>query len=102
MTVSMAIVSSMGVSQTMVSQIMSVSQTVSVSVSIVSIGLRLSLSFSLVQSVDGLEGAGNTRVELTDSVSVSVERVSLSAPLSDVVSVDSMKTLGRPGYERSG
>merc|ERR1719309_1324582 len=36
------------------------------------------------------------------SVSVSVVRVSLSAPLSDVVSVDSMKTLGRPGYERSG
>merc|ERR1711955_187340 len=93
----------------MVSQMMSVSQTVSVS--IVSIGLRLSLSFSLVQSVDGLEGAGSTRVELADSVfvsvdgsniSVSVIRVSLSAPLSDVVSVDSMKTLGRPGYERSG
>merc|ERR1719312_1133125 len=69
MTVSMAIVSTMGVSQAMVSQMMSVSQTVSVSesvsVSVVSIGLR----------------------------------VSLSAPLSDVVS---MKTLGRPGYERSG
>merc|ERR1712133_311110 len=110
MTVSTAIVS-----QTMVSQMMSVSQTVSVSksvsVSIVSIGLRLSLSLSLVQSVDGLEGAGSTRVELADSVSVSVdgsnisvsvERVSLSAPLSDVVSVDAMKTLGRPGYERSG
>merc|ERR1712126_614876 len=111
MTVSMTIVSTMGVSQTMVSQMMTVSQTESVSVSIVSIGLRLSLSFSLVQSVDGLEGAGNTRVELADSVSVSVDgsnisvsvvRVSLSAPLSDVVSVDSMKTLGRPGYERSG
>merc|ERR1711881_801550 len=111
----------MGVSQTMVSQMMSVSQTVSVSetvsVSVVSIGL------TLVQSVDGLEGASSTRVELADSVSVSevpqtvdivktktnsvsvsvsVERVSLSAPLSDVVSVDSMKTLGRPGYERSG
>merc|ERR1712121_472679 len=109
MTVSMTIVSTMGVSQTMVSQMMTVSQ--SVSVSIVSIGLRLSLSLSLVQSVDGLEGASNTRVELTDSVSVSidgsnisvsVERISLSAPLSDVVSVDSMKTLGRPGYERSG
>merc|ERR1712133_34456 len=110
MTVSTAIVS-----QTMVSQMMSVSQTVSVSksvsVSVVSIGLRLSLSLSLVQSVDGLEGASNTRVELTDSVSVSVDgsnisvsvvRISLSAPLSDVVSVDSMKTLGRPGYERSG
>merc|ERR1712243_156128 len=55
----------MGVSQTMVSQMMSVSQTVSVS----------------------------------ETVSVSVRRVSLSAPLSDVVS---MKTLGRPGYERSG
>merc|ERR1719167_1499987 len=41
-------------------------------------------------------------VSVSKSVSVSVERVSLSAPLSDVVSVDSMKTLGRPGYERSG
>merc|ERR1712133_349854 len=94
---------------------MSVSQTVSVSetvsVSVVSIGLRLSLSLPLVQSVDGLEGASNTRVELADSVSVSVDgsnisvsvrRISLSAPLSDVVSVDSMKTLRRPGYERSG
>merc|ERR1711962_1982435 len=92
---------------------MSVSQTVSVSesVSVVSIGLRLSLSLPLVQSVDGLEGAGSTRVELADSVSLSVDgsnisvsvvRISLSAPLSDVVSVDSMKTLGRPGYERSG
>merc|ERR1711881_226299 len=111
----------MGVSQTMVSQTVSVSETVSVSV--VSIGLRLSLSLPLVQSVDGLEGASSTRVELADSVSVSempqtvdvvktktnsvsvsvsVVRVSLSAPLSDVVSVDSMKTLGRPGYERSG
>merc|ERR1719260_235402 len=111
----MAIVSTMGVSQTMVSQMMSVSQTVSVSetvsVSVVSIGLRFSLSLPLVQSVDGLEGASSTRVELADvvktktnsvSVSVSVVRVSLSAPLSDVVSVDSMKTLGRPGYERSG
>merc|ERR1712055_1091617 len=58
----------MSVSQTTVSQMMSVSQTVSVSV----------------------------------SVSVSVVRIGLSAPLSDVVSVDSMKTLGRPGYERSG
>merc|ERR1719342_400617 len=99
----------------MVSQMMSVSQTVSVSetvsVSVVSIGLRLSLSLPLVQSVDGLEGASSTRVELADSVSVSVDgsnisvsvgRISLSAPLSDVVSVDSMKTLGRPGYERSG
>merc|ERR1711955_138218 len=96
----------MCVSQTMVSQMMSVSQTVSVSesvsVSVVSIGLRLSLSLPLVQSVDGLEGASNTRVELADSVSVSVRRISLSAPLSDVVSVDSMKTLRRPGYERSG
>merc|ERR1711962_628449 len=111
----MAIVSTMGVSQTMVSQMMSVSQTVSVSetvsVSVVSIGLRLSLSLPLVPSVDGLEGASSTRVELADSVSVSVDGsnisvsvgwVSLSAPLSDVVSVDSMKTLGRPGYERSG
>merc|ERR1712133_60181 len=110
MTVSTAIVS-----QTMVSQMMSVSQTVSVSksvsVSVVSIGFRLSLSLPLVQSVDGLEGAGNTRVELTDSVSVSVDGsnisvsvgwISLSTPLSNVVSVDSMKTLGRPGYERSG
>merc|ERR1712058_94988 len=71
----MAIVSTMGVSQTMVSRMMSVSQTVSVSesvsVSVVSIGLRLSLSLPLVQSVDGLEGASNTRVELADSVSVS-------------------------------
>merc|ERR1719334_1568777 len=109
MTVSMTIVSTMGVSQTMVSQMVSVSQTVSVSV--VSIGLRLSLSLPLVQPVDGLERAGSTRVELADSVSVSVDgsnisvsvgRISLSAPLSDVVSVDSMKTLGRPGYERSG
>merc|ERR1711881_317296 len=94
---------------------MSVSQTVSVSetvsVSVVSIGLRLSLSLPLVQSVDGLEGASSTRVELADSVSVSevpqtmdvvktktnsvsvsvsVVRVSLSAPLSNVVSVDSV------------
>merc|ERR1712098_378537 len=112
----------MGVSQTMVSQMVSqtVSVSESVSVSVVSIGLRLSLSLPLVQSVDGLEGASSTRVELADSVSVSevpqtvdvvktktnsvsvsvsVERVSLSAPLSNVVS---MKTLGRPGYERSG
>merc|ERR1712036_46475 len=105
---------------------MSVSQTVSVSesvsVSVVSIGLRLSLSLPLVQSSDVL-GRVSAGVELADSVSVSevpqtvdvvktktnsvsvsvsVERVSLSAPLSDVVSVDSMKTLGRPGYERSG
>ena len=126
MTVSMAIVSTMGVSQTMVSQMMSVSQTVSVSetvsVSVVSIGLRLSLSLPLVQSSDVL-GRVSAGVELADSisgsevpqtvdvvktktnsvsVSVSVERVSLSAPLSNVVSVDSMKTLGRPGYERSG
>merc|ERR1712098_1020803 len=99
----------MCVSQTMVSQMMSVSQTVSVSES-VSVSV-VSLSLSLVQSVNGLEGAGNTRVELADSVSVSVDgsnisvsvvRISLSAPLSDVVSVDSMKTPGRPGYERSG
>merc|ERR1712002_794993 len=110
----------------MVSQMMSVSQTVSVSetvsVSVVSIGLRLSLSLPLVQSSDVLSRV-SAGVELADSisgsevpqtvdvvktktnsvsVSVSVERVSLSAPLSDVVSVDSMKTLGRPGYERSG
>merc|ERR1719167_556171 len=116
----------MCVSQTMVSQMMSVSQTVSVSesvsVSVVSIGLRLSLSFPLVQPSDVL-GRVSAGVELADSisgsevsqtvdvvktktnsmsVSVSVERVSLSAPLSDVVSIDSMKTLGRPGYERSG
>merc|ERR1712126_321862 len=97
----------MGVSQTMVSQMMSVSQTVSVSktvsVSVVSIGLRLSLSLPLVQPSDVL-GRVSAGVELADSisVSVSVERVSLSASLSDVVSVDSMKTLGRPGYERSG
>merc|ERR1712058_217411 len=58
----------MGVSQTMVSKMMSVSQTVSIS----------------------------------ETVSVSVVRISLSAPLSNVVSVDSMKTLRRPGYERSG
>merc|ERR1712058_122873 len=112
MTVSMAIVSTMGVSQTMVSQMMSISQTVSVSetvsVSVVSIGLRLSLSLPLVQSSDVL-GRVSTRVELADSVSVSevpqtvdvvktktnsvsvsvsVERVSLSAPLSNVVSVE--------------
>merc|ERR1711955_168927 len=73
----MAIVSTMGVSQTMVSQMMSVSQTVSV-------------SDSVSVSVDG------------SNISVSVRRISLSAPLSDVVSVDSMKTLRRPGYERSG
>merc|ERR1712215_81818 len=122
----MAIVSTMGVSQTMVSQMMSVSQTVSVSesvsVSVVSIGLRLSLSLPLVQSSDVL-GRVSAGVELADSisgsevpqtvdvvktktnsvsVSVSVVRISLSAPLSDVVSIDSMKTLGRPGYERSG
>merc|ERR1712033_133165 len=122
MTVSMAIVSTMGVSQTMVSQMMSVSQTVSVSESVVSIGLRLSLSLPLVQPSNVL-GRVSAGVELADSisgsevpqtmdvvktktnsvsVSVSVERDSLSAPLSDVVSVDSMKTLGRPGYERSG
>merc|ERR1712126_520342 len=107
----------------MVSQMMSVSQTVSVSksvsVSVVSIGLRLSLSLPLVQPSDVL-GRVSAGVELADSisgsevpqtvdvvktktnsvsVSVSVERVSLSASLSDVVS---MKTLGRPGYERSG
>merc|ERR1719348_2301505 len=107
----------MGVSQTMVSQMMSVSQTVSVSesvsVSVVSIGLRLSLSLSLVQSVDGLEGAGNTRVELADSVSVSVDgsnisvsvgRISLGAPLTNVVStasvaggLDSITKGSRPG-----
>merc|ERR1711955_124925 len=97
----------MSVSQTMVSQMMSVSQTVSVSktvsVSVVSIGLRLSLSLPLVQPSDVL-GRVSAGVELADSISVSVSvvRVSLSAPLSDVVSVDSMKTLGRPGYERSG
>merc|ERR1711955_74668 len=73
----MAIVSTMGVSQTMVSQMMSVSQTVSV-------------SETVSVSVDG------------SNISVSVRRISLSAPLSDVVSVDSMKTLRRPGYERSG
>merc|ERR1712133_322473 len=125
MTVSMAIVSTMSVSQTMVSQMMSVSQTVSVSktvsVSVVSIGLRLSLSLPLVQPSDVL-GRVSAGMELADSisgsevsqtvdvvktktnsvsVSVSVERVSLSAPLSDVVSEDSMKTLGRPGYKRS-
>merc|ERR1711955_90992 len=107
----------MCVSQTMVSQMMSVSQTVSVSetvsVSVVSIGFRLSLSLSLVQSVDGLEGASNTRVELTDSVSVSVDgsnisvsvrRISVSAPLTNVVStasvaggLDSITKGSRPG-----
>merc|ERR1712126_429190 len=101
---------------------MSVSQTVSVSesvsVSVVSIGLRLSLSFPLVQPSDVL-GRVSAGVELADSISgsevsqtvdvvktktnsVSVVRVSFSAPLSDVVSVDSMKTLRRPGYKRSG
>merc|ERR1712058_36951 len=93
MTISMAIVSTMGVSQTMVSQMMSVSQTVSVSetvsVSVVSIGLRLSFSLPLVQSVDGLEGASSTRMELADSVSVSVERVSLGFSTSLVDDVDS-------------
>merc|ERR1719450_72161 len=49
------------------------------------------------QSVDVVKTKTNSV-----SVSVSVVRVSLSAPLSDVVSVNSMKTLGRPGYERSG
>merc|ERR1719309_551660 len=48
------------------------------------------VSSSVSVSVDG------------SNVSVSVVRVSLSAPLTNVVSVDSMKTLGRPGYERSG
>merc|ERR1719397_1905967 len=112
----------MGVSQTMVSQMMSVSQTVSVSESVSVSVVRISLSLPLVQSSDVL-GRVSTGVELADSisgskvpqtvdvvktktnsvsVSVSVVRVSLSAPLSDVVSVDSMKTLGRPGYERSG
>merc|ERR1712133_347278 len=89
----------------MVSQMMPVSQTVSVSesvsVSVVSIGLRLSLSLPLVQSSDVLSRV-SAGVELADYVSGSVERISLSAPLSDVVSIDSMKTLGRPGYERSG
>merc|ERR1719153_1442561 len=110
----MAIVSTMGVSQTMVSQMMSVSQTVSVSetvsVSVVSIGLRLSLSLPLVQSSDVL-GRVSAGVELADSisgskvpqtvdvvktktnsvsVSVSVVRVSLSASLSDVVSTASV------------
>merc|ERR1719347_2257873 len=70
----MAIVSTMGVSQTMVSQMMAVSQTVSVSetvsVSVVSISFRLSLSLPLVQSSDVL-GRVSTRVELADSVSVS-------------------------------
>merc|ERR1712126_679423 len=127
----MAIVSSMCVSQTMVSQMMSVSQTVSVSksVSVASIGLRLSLSLSLAQSVDGLEGAGNTRVELADSVtvsevsqtvnvvktktnsvsvSVSVVRVSLGTPLTNVVStaavaggLDSITVCGRPGGSKA-
>merc|ERR1711890_88647 len=121
MTVSMAIVSTMGISQTTVSQTISVSQTVSVSVTVVSIGLRLSLSLPLVQSSDVLGGV-SAGVELADSVSgsevaetvdvvetktnsvsvsVSVVSISLSAPLSDVVSVVSVKTLGRPGYERS-
>merc|ERR1712243_309141 len=127
----MAIVSTMCVSQTMVSQMMSVSQTVSVSesvsVSVVSIGLRLSLSLSLVQSMDGLEGAGNTRVELADSVSVSevsqtvnvvktktnsvsvsVVRISLGTPLTNVVStasvaggLDSITVCGRPGGSKA-
>merc|ERR1712098_788882 len=129
MTISMAIVSTMGVSQTMVSQMMSVSQTVSVSetvsVSVLIIGLRLSFSLPLVQSVDGLEGASSTRMELADSVSVSevpqtvdvvktktnrvsvsvsVERVSLGTPLTNVVStasvaggLDSITKGSRPG-----
>merc|ERR1712112_185857 len=128
MTVSMAIVSTMGVSQTMVSQMMSVSQTVSVSesvsVSVVSIGLRLSLSLPLVQSSDVL-GRVSAGVELADSisgsevpqtvdvvktktnsgiVSVSVERISLGTPLTNVVStasvaggLDSITKGSRPG-----
>merc|ERR550519_1937385 len=112
------------VSQTVVSQTVSVSVSVpvSVSVSVVSIGLGLSLSLPLVQSVDVLEGV-SAGVELADSVSgsevaqtvnvvetetdcvsvsVSVVSIGISAPLTDVVSVVSVKTLGRPGYERSG
>merc|ERR1712105_104574 len=105
----------MAVSQTVVSQTVSVSVSVpvSVSVSVVSI----SLSLPLVQSVDVLEGV-SAGVELadsvsgsevsqtvhvveteTDGVSVSVVSVSLSAPLAEVVSVE---TLGRPGHEGSG
>merc|ERR1712080_183611 len=92
----MAIVSAMGVSQTVsVSQTMSVSQTVSVSesvsISVVRISLRFSLSLPLVQSGDVLEGV-TTRMELTDSicgvsyrteVSVSVVRLSLRTPLTN-------------------
>merc|ERR1719342_433851 len=109
------------VSQTMtiISQTMTiVSQTVSVSVVrislSISLGLRLSLSLPLVQSVDGLERV-SSRVELADSVSVSempqtmdvVETktncvsdddtntgFSISAPLA--------KTLRRPGHKGSG
>merc|ERR1712126_595531 len=104
----------MCVSQTMVSQMMSVSQTVSVSesvsVSVVSIGLRLSLSFPLVQPSDVL-GRVSAGVELADSisgsevsqtvdvvktktnsvsVSVSVVRVSFGTPLTNVVSTASV------------
>merc|ERR1712126_479546 len=108
------------VSQTMtiISQTITIVSQMRVSVSVVrislsiSLSLRLSLSFPLVQSVNGLEGV-STRVELTNCVSGSevaqtmdvVEtktncmsnnntRFSISAPLA--------KTLRRPGHKVSG
>merc|ERR1712098_9092 len=105
---------------TIVSQTMSIVSQTGVSVSVVrislsiSLSLRLSLSLPLVQSVDGLERV-SSRVELTDSVSVSEmpqtvdvvktktncvsdhdtdTRFSISTPLA--------KTLRRPGHEGSG
>merc|ERR1712133_150937 len=72
--VTVSVTMSVSVSTAIVSKTMTiVSQTVSISQSGVSVSVvRISLSYSLplVQSVDGLEGAGSTRVELTDSISV--------------------------------
>merc|ERR1712126_458948 len=103
---------------TIISQTMTIVSQMRVSVSVVrislsiSLSLRLSLSFPLVQSVNSLEGV-STRVELTNCVSGSevaqtmdvVETktncvsnnntgFSISAPLA--------KTLRRPGHKGSG
>merc|ERR1712133_350753 len=115
--VSTAIVSK---TMTIVSQTVSISQT-GVSVSVVRVSLSFSLSLPLVQSAHMLEGAGNTRVKLTDSisgvyyrtevsdsVSVSEVRVSLSTPLTNGMDnrigtasiasgLESVSTDGRPG-----
>merc|ERR1712133_102137 len=124
--VSVSVPMSVSVSTTIVSKTMTiVSQTVSisqtgVSVSVVRISLRFSLSLPLVQSPHMLEGAGNTRVKLTDSISgcrtkVSVSdevRVSLGTPLTNGMDnrdnrigtasiasgLESVSTDGRPGW----